>query len=254
MPKSKRDKKVSLTKTTKKGLEAKQRFLEAIRNSVNEYNNIFVFSVDNMRNTQLKELREKWKHSRFFFGKNKVMTLGLGRKKEDEVEDSLHHISSRLKGQCGLLFTNESPADVISYFESYSSQDFARTGFKATETVHLEAGGLPDFPHSLEPHLRQLGLPTILQKGIVTLTKEHTVCKEGDLLTSEQARILKLLGNKMSTFKVTLVSMWSKGGKFKELVPVEKKKGKLEKENTQHKKKMKKSKKVKYTNDVEMKE
>lgn len=58
----------------------------------------------------------------------------------------------------------------------------------------------------------------------------------------------------MSTFKVTLVSMWSKGGKFKELVPVEKKKGKLEKENTQHKKKMKKSKKVKYTNDVEMKE
>lgn len=52
---------------------------------------------------------------RFFFGKNKVMTLGLGRKKEDEVEDSLHHISSRLKGQCGLLFTNESPADVIRY-------------------------------------------------------------------------------------------------------------------------------------------
>ncbi|KAK9505919.1 hypothetical protein O3M35_009879 [Rhynocoris fuscipes] len=257
MPKSKRDKKVSLTKTTKKGLEAKQRLIEAIRNSVNKYNNIFVFSVENMRNTQLKELRESWSDSRFFFGKNKVMTLGLGRKKEDEVEDSLHHISSRLKGQCGLLFTDKSVADVLSFFESYSAQDFARTGYKATETVQLEAGALPDFPHSIEPHLRQLGLPTSLQKGIVTLTKDFTVCKEGDILTSEQARLLKLLGNKMCEFKVTLICMWSKGGKFEQLIPVEKKKGKLEKENVQQKKKAKKSKIKKqktHENDVEMKE
>lgn len=63
----------------------------------------------------------------------------------------------------------------------------------------------------MEPYLRQLGLPTTLQKGnffptkfkmililktyilslgVVTLLKEHTVCKEGNVLTPEEARLL----------------------------------------------------------------
>lgn len=57
------------------------------------------------------------------------------------------------------------------------------------------------FPHSMEPQLRALGLPTSLKKGVVTLLADHTVCKEGDVLSSEQARILKLLGHKQATFK-----------------------------------------------------
>jgi mRNA turnover protein 4 len=60
----------------------------------------------------------------------------------------------------------------------------------ATETVVLDSGPLKQFPHSLEPHLRQLGMPTTLQKGVVTLLKDYEVCKEGVALTPEQARIL----------------------------------------------------------------
>ncbi len=33
----------------------------------------------------------------------------------------------------------------------------------------VEEGPLKEFSHSLEPHLRQLGLPTSLQKGIELL-------------------------------------------------------------------------------------
>ena len=76
------------------------------------------------------------------------------------------------------------------WFDKYSELDYAKAGFVATEDVILPEGPLPDFPHSIEPHLRQLGLPTSLQKGIVTLIKEHTVCRTGDVLTPEQARIL----------------------------------------------------------------
>lgn len=53
-------------------------------------------------------------------------------------------------------------------------------------------------------------MPTELKKGIVNLTKEFTVCKEGDKLTSEQARILKLLGHKQAKFKLNMIAVWSK--------------------------------------------
>lgn len=118
------------------------------------------------------------------------MQLGLGKSKEDESHENLHRLSKRLVGQCGLLFTNRSKQDVTDFFDSFSAPDFARSGFVATEDVILPEGALPDFPHSLEPHLRQLGMPTSLQRGVITLVKEYTVCKKGSVITPEQARIL----------------------------------------------------------------
>lgn len=71
----------------------KQKIVEEIRNSLSKYEHIFLFTVDNMRNTKLKDLRNEWKDSRFFFGKNKVMAVALGRTKSDEVEDQLNLVS-----------------------------------------------------------------------------------------------------------------------------------------------------------------
>ncbi|XP_064597695.1 mRNA turnover protein 4 homolog [Liolophura sinensis] len=212
MPKSKRDKKVSLTQTRKKGLEWKQTFIEEIRDCCDKYARIFTFSVQNMRNVQLKTVRQEWRHSRFFFGKNKVMSLALGRSPQEEYRESLHQISRQLKGQTGLLFTNTTKEDVLKYFDSYRCLDFARSGNKATQTVVLEEGPIPEFSHSMEPQLRQLGLPTSLKRGVITLLREHQVCEEGDILTPEQARILKLFGYEMAEFHLTLEGMWTNNG------------------------------------------
>merc|ERR1712223_781991 len=61
-----------------------------------------------------------------------------------------------------------------------------------------------------EPQLCGMGLPTSLKRGVITLLSEHTVCRKGDKLTSEQARILKLLDHKQAEFKVDLIALWSK--------------------------------------------
>ena len=72
--------------------------------------------------------------------------------------------------------------------------------------------------HISEPQLRQLGMPTELKKGVVTLMQHYTVCKEGDRLTSEQARILKLLGHQQAKFKLNMIALWSREeGDFKML-------------------------------------
>lgn len=142
-----------------------------------------------MRNNLLKDLRSEWKKdSRFIFGKNRIMQIGLGRTKDDEEDAELHKLSGRLHGQCGLLFTEKSKEKVLEWSENYSALEYARSGCLATETVILPEGPLEDFSHAIEPHLRALGLPTKLNKGIVQLYKEYTVCEEGKMLSPEQAR------------------------------------------------------------------
>ncbi|XP_006642100.1 mRNA turnover protein 4 homolog isoform X1 [Lepisosteus oculatus] len=209
MPKSKRDKKISLTKTTKKGLESKQNLIEELRKCVDMYSHLFIFSVANMRNSKLKDIRTAWKHSRFFFGKNKVMMIALGKGPADEYKDNLHKVSKFLRGEVGLLFTNKTKEEVQEYFSHFKEIDFARAGNKATMAVTLDEGPLDQFSHSMEPQLRQLGLPTALKKGVVTLLKDYDVCKEGDTLTPEQATVLKLLGIKLAEFRVTIKCMWN---------------------------------------------
>lgn len=82
------------------------------------YKYLFIFSVANMRNNKLKDIRTAWKHSRykynesevnlmgvcgikliiicesdiphrFFFGKNKVMIVAMGKGETDEYKDNL---------------------------------------------------------------------------------------------------------------------------------------------------------------------
>ncbi|KAF5206571.1 Ribosome assembly factor mrt4 [Thalictrum thalictroides] len=200
MPKSKRNKSITLSKTKKKGREHKEVIVNSIREAVENYSSIYVFSYENMRNLKFKEFREQLKtSSRFFLGSNKVMQISLGRSDSDEL----------LHGNSGLFFTNLPKDEVIRLFEAYEEHDFARTGSTATEKVELKEGPLDQFTHEMEPFLRKQGMPVRLNKGVVELVSDFVVCEEGKAISPEASRILRLLGVQMATFRLHLISRWS---------------------------------------------
>ncbi len=51
MPKSKRNKVISLTQVDKKTREQKEKLFEKIRECIPQYQHCFAFAVDNMRNS-----------------------------------------------------------------------------------------------------------------------------------------------------------------------------------------------------------
>lgn len=57
---------------------------------------------------------------------------------------------------------------VHRYFNHFKEMDYARAGNQAQMNITLDEGPLEQFPHSMEPQLRQLGLPTALKKGKIT--------------------------------------------------------------------------------------
>ncbi|ETL32059.1 hypothetical protein L916_15275 [Phytophthora nicotianae] len=210
MPKSKRQRTKPLTQANKKGNELKQNVVEAIRNAVDTYDSAYVFSFQNMRANHFKEVRMDFKDSRFFLGKNKVMKLALGRSKEEEYAENLYRLSNDVSGNTGLLFTSKPHDEVMDYFAKLSVSDHPRSGFVATETVTIPEGPLPQFIGSMLESLRGLGLPVDLKKGVVVLNQNYTICKPGQTLTPEQAKLLVHFDRKMAEFKLVMLSVWSK--------------------------------------------
>jgi mRNA turnover protein 4 len=201
---------VTLSKTKKKGREHKESIVNQVRQALEDYISVYVFSFENMRNVKFKGLRDRLKgSSRFFLGSNKVLQISLGRTAADEVKDGIHKASEMLHGDCGLFFTNLPKEEVMRVFETFEEHDFARTGSLATETIELKEGPLEQFTHDMEPFLRKQGMPVRLNKGVVELVADHVVCQEGERISPEASRILHLLGVQMATFRLNLVCRWS---------------------------------------------
>ena len=99
MPKSKRNKVVSLTKVKKKGRDGKEELVEKIQESLGAYKNAYVVSFHNIRAGPFKTLAHKMREdSKFFLGKNKVISIALGKSPEDEPADNTHVLAKYMHG------------------------------------------------------------------------------------------------------------------------------------------------------------
>lgn len=139
------------------------------------------------------------------------MIKALGKSNAEETAENLHLVSDRINNLCGLLFTNREKKDVIKFFEDFKIVDFARSGEQINETFIVPAGPVESMPHSLEERLLSLNLPIEVREGHINFRQEHVVCKKGDVLTPEQAKVLKHFDKPLSEFKVNLRCFWSNG-------------------------------------------
>jgi mRNA turnover protein 4 len=91
MPKSKRSKVTTLSKTPLRSTKAsKHALVQDLQNEIDKYDYVWLFSVGDMRNEGLKEVRGQWRGTgRFYFGKGKVMAKALGITPETEHADQL---------------------------------------------------------------------------------------------------------------------------------------------------------------------
>uniref|UniRef100_A0AC35U0J2 Ribosome assembly factor mrt4 n=1 Tax=Rhabditophanes sp. KR3021 TaxID=114890 RepID=A0AC35U0J2_9BILA len=212
MPRARRDKVVSLTKVKKKNRGTKENLVTEIRSCSDTYPYIYAFNLENLRSSGFKDVRQHFKtNSRFFFGKNSVMGIALGKTKETEYAEGLFKLGQHLSGQCALMFSKVPPSTVTNYFQTFHKEDFARAGDIATDTFDLPAGPLPQFAFSMEPQLRKMGMPTTLDKGVVTLVKEMKVCTKEEKLNPEQCKILKAFDYKMADFRLGVSAIFEKG-------------------------------------------
>lgn len=213
MPRSKRSKTVVLTKVEKKTHEAKQEIIKQIREAFDVYNAVYVIDSHNMNSSGWQELRTTMKdYARIFMGKNQLMRYALGKTEEESYRGKTWQLGRLLKGMTGLLFTSAPEEKVRTALSSASRPCLARGGDVASKTIVIPQGPLDrdKYSFALEPELRKLGLPTSLQNTVIHVLCDHVLCKEGDVLTSAQARLLKHFGHVLSESSVTIRGVWHK--------------------------------------------
>jgi len=252
MPKAKRHTRISLSVVKKKNkVEHKQKHLEQIQETVDNYKHVFVIRPHNMRNSQLQKLRERFFDSRIFIGKNRIMIRALGEDEASEVKVNIHKLSNLLHGECMLFMTNEDKTDMLDFFRAHKSLDFARGGFVPIEKIERHPGPM-ELAHSLEPHLRKLGMPTRLKNGVIHLESEYVLCQSGKPITPEQAKLLKVLNIKLADFHLEPIGVWSNDGTV-ELFEEEEEEGEVDQEKKEKKEKKKEKKEAKGKGEGETK-
>lgn len=232
MPSSKRNRIIPTSRTKKNRKDLLRRLHSSIQSLAITYRYIYVFDVLNMRNTFMKQVRTDFSSdSRIVMGKTKVTMVALGKDEETEVVPGVSQLEPYIKGEVGLLFTNRDVAEVQEYFAGFANLDFARSGTEAPMEVRIPPGeiytqyavdgGEDDLlPLQIEPQLRKLGVPTRIKQGKVVLEdapdeamdseEGYVVCNEGDMLDPRQTSILKILGVRMSEFKMGLRAVYDK--------------------------------------------
>lgn len=81
------------------------------------------------------------------------------------------------------------------YFDEFSTQEYAKVGTLANQTIILEKGSniFLKFSHSLEPYLRKLGLNTSLVNAEIHLNENFVLAEKDKELNAEQCKILVTL-------------------------------------------------------------
>jgi mRNA turnover protein 4 len=204
---------VSLTQVKKKDRGWKEGLVSQIQQNLDNYPSVFLLRYENFRNEAFKNLREKIRDtSTFCLGSNKVLKVAIGKSDAEEYKTNLHLLANDIRGNSALLFTKLPQADVERMVDSFEVLDYARAGSEATEEFAIPAGPVLQWgepiAHTMEPTLRKHGMPTKLNKGVVELLTDYTVCREGETLTPDKAALLKIFGVQMATFRMRLVGKW----------------------------------------------
>jgi mRNA turnover protein 4 len=212
---------VALTQTAKKTREHKAAVIKQVREAIDAHDDLYLFSYENMRSSNFKDVRSHFSDSRIFLGKNKLLQIALGKSVEDEYGDDLHKVSELTTGSVGLLLTSKPHQEVESYFHDLVEEDFCRAGAAAPCRVVITQEMVETHPVSMVEQFRKLGLPVEVKNGRVTLVGEkgeHVLAKEGETLSAETCKALVHFGVKLSEFRVELVCRWySQDGSFEML-------------------------------------
>lgn len=148
------------------------------------------------------------------------MQVALGKEEEDSYKPNTYLLSEHLKGNCGLLCSQDPPDTIIDYFENYSCPYFGSAGSIPYQTIVLKRGGddLKDFPSSMESQFRQLGVTVKVNNSQLVLLNDYVLCESGKPLDGNQAQMAKHLGINLDEFKIDILAyLITKTGEYKDL-------------------------------------
>ncbi|KAL3068887.1 hypothetical protein niasHS_016401 [Heterodera schachtii] len=193
-----RDRVVFLTRVKKKSRESNGNILKEVKECVELYKHLLLFSTENLRSARLAECYMMFTNVKA----SKVQRYFAEHTEADFAQaDAISPTGISLPAV---------PMPTELDLHGAMEPQLRKLGMP----TRLENGGrrrlgghfADDRPNAsgialhgaMDPQLRNLCMPTRLENGAIELLEEFTVCKTGDQLSADQARILKQFGHRLA--------------------------------------------------------
>ena len=215
MPKAKRSKVVSLTKTSKQTKAVKDKLMLKLEANTQRYNKLVFLEIENLTNEVQHQLRSNIK-GELVFGKKSVLAKYF--ENEGEKDENFLKAAEFLKNidsQICVVFTNESVEDIKTQVQKTDVTVFAQPGTKAMATVELQPGN-EVFDHistSNATYVRNLGVFVTVEKGKLNLGENVLAAQKNEPLTVNQSKLLRVLGIKLGKADIKFLCAYDRKAK-----------------------------------------
>ncbi len=168
----------------------KAKMYQQMQEMPKKYKVIALVRMEKVRSSQLLPLRKKFKDEvEIFSVKDKVAQKALAALKIPAIDK----LAEKLVGQCVLMFTNLSPHKLNILLGKNKIMLAARGGDKASIDVTIKAANTGITPGPILTDFKEAGIATKIDQGTVWITKDSTVAKKGDIISTKLATLLSKL-------------------------------------------------------------
>ncbi|KAK8049169.1 ribosomal protein P0 (A0) (L10E), partial [Apiospora phragmitis] len=190
----------------------KSEYFGKLKSLLEEYNSVFLVSVDNVSSQQMHEVRQSLRgEAVVLMGKNTMVRRALKTFITDspEYERLLPHI----RGNIGFVFTNGDLKDIRDKILANKVAAPARAGAVAPADVYIPAGNTGMEPGKTS-FFQALGVPTKIARGTIEITSDLKLVEAGSKVGASEATLLNMLNISPFTYGLGVVQVYDQGNTF----------------------------------------
>lgn len=190
----------------------KEKYKLKFEQILGEYNNCLVVSIDNVGSLQMQKVRIALRgKATMIMGKNTLMRMII--KEFTAKNPKLEALLPYVRGNVGLVFTNEDLKKIRSVIVEFKTPAAAKSGTLAPTDVFVPPG-----PTGMDPgqtgFFQALNIPTKIVKGAVEIINEVHLIKAGDKVTASAVALLSKLNIQPFFYGIKVATCYENGSVF----------------------------------------
>jgi large subunit ribosomal protein LP0 len=187
-------------------------YFDKLKGLLEEYQSIFIVSVDNVSSQQMHEIRQSLRDQAVvLMGKNTMVRRALKTFLVDTPE--YERLLPFVKGNIGFIFTNSDLKDIRDIILANKVAAPARAGAVAPADVWVPAGNTGMEPGKTS-FFQALGVPTKIARGTIEITTDLKLVEAGGKVGPSEATLLNMLNISPFTYGLGIDQVYDQGNTF----------------------------------------
>lgn len=192
--------------------EWKKKEVEELTKVIKSYPVIALVDVAGVPAYPLSKMRDKLRGKALLrVSRNTLIELAIRRAAQELGKPDLEKLIDHIQGGAAILATDMNPFKLYKLLEDSKTPAPAKPGVPVPRDVVIPAGPTSLAPGPLVGEMQALGIPARIEKGKVSIQKDYTVLKAGEVITEQLARILNALGIEPLEVGLNLLAAYEDG-------------------------------------------